>query len=168
MCVAFSALALAGWLFAPQIADGLVVRGDDFMYRNAPKEAMRRYERALLIDNRNAAAADRIAFVGMQMRTPQSLRRAVNVATAYLANRPNDAVILADRALCYLIERRYAPALTDFQRAGTLQRDPRYFVFAGWAASHEHDRRHARALWRMALAIDPHDIPARSALDRWR
>jgi tetratricopeptide (TPR) repeat protein len=165
-CVAAAAVALAGWLFAPQIADGLVVRGDDFMYRNASADAMNRYERALTIDPRNAAATDRIVFTGMELRTAQSLRRAVDVATAYLDRRPHDTVILADRALCYLIQRRYALARSDFERAATLARDPRYFVFAGWAAQHAHDRRHARDLWTRALAIDPHYRPALSALER--
>lgn len=166
--VAFVALGLAGWLLAPQISDALVVRGDDLMYRNAFEDALTHYERALRIDRTNTSATDRIVFIGMEMRTPKSLRRSVDVATAYLAERPNDGAILADRALCYLILRQYGLALLDFERAGALQRDPQYFVFAGWAAKHQHNLRGARALWAQALAIDPRYIPARRALDRIR
>jgi tetratricopeptide (TPR) repeat protein len=144
------------------------VRGDDFMYRNAYLEAMKRYERALAIDPTNGAATDRIAFIGMELRSVQSLQRAVSVATSYLAKRPDDGVILADRALCYLIQRRYALALLDFERAARLQKDPRYYVFAGWAAAHMNDRGRAQLLWLKALAIDPRNGPARAALERTR
>lgn len=167
-CLATMSLALAAWLFAPQVADGLVIRGDDFMYRHASSQALTRYERALRIDRENAAATDRIVFTDMELRTPQSLRLGIDVASAYLARRRDEPVILADRALCYLIERRYAPALADFERVARLRRDARYFVFAGWAAYHEHDRERARALWSSALAIEPDYVPARRALERSR
>ncbi len=167
-CIAVASMTLAARIFAPQVADGLVLRGDDFMYRNAPVEAMSRYERALSIDSANASATDRVVFVGMELRTAQSLRRAVDVATGYLRRQPNDAVILADRALCYLIERRYALAQADFERAATVRRDARYFVFAGWAARHERDSRRARQLWLRALAVDPNYTLARRALERSR
>jgi tetratricopeptide (TPR) repeat protein len=167
-CIAAASIAFSAFLFAPQIADGLVVRGDDFMYRNAPAEAMTRYERAISIDRGNAAATDRIAFVGMELRTPESLRRAVDVSTRYLAKRPDDGAILADRALCYLIQRRYALALIDFEHVARLERNPQFFVFAGWAADRANERRRARALWRKALAIDPYYLPARRALERSR
>jgi tetratricopeptide (TPR) repeat protein len=168
LSVAVVAVAIAAWVFSPQIAGGLVVRGDDFLYRNAWSQAMHRYERALKFDRENSEAADRIAFLGMELRTPQSLHRAIEVATAYLSRRPGDATILADRGLCYLIQRRYALAGADFERAARLQNDPQYFAFAGWSAYHSRDWRRARTLWRQALAIDPHYAPARDALEHLR
>jgi tetratricopeptide (TPR) repeat protein len=166
--VAIVALSLAACIFRAQIADALVVRGDDFMYRSDAGGAMNRYERALAIDPSDEAAVDRIVFLAMQMRTRESLHRGIAVADAYLHFHRNDGGILADRALCYLILRRYRQALNDFARAATLQRDPRYFVFAGWAAQHAGESKRARTLWGKALTIDPHYVPARTALEHAR
>jgi tetratricopeptide (TPR) repeat protein len=129
---------------------------------------MSRYQRALAIDSSDAAAVDRIVFLGMEMRTAESLHRAVAVADLYLHAHPNEAVILADRALCYLILRRYTAARADFERAARLQRDPRYYVFAGWAARHAGHRQQARRLWEEALAIDSQYAAAHMALERAR
>lgn len=164
--VALAALVLGACLFCRQIADALVIRGDDFLYRNDMPNAQRRYERALEIDRGNEAAADRLAFLGMEQRTPVSLRRSIDIATIYLTAHPSDTVILADRALCYLIERRYLLALADFERAGRLTRDARYLTFAGWAARHADRRDRARALWKAALAINPQFSPAHRALEQ--
>jgi tetratricopeptide (TPR) repeat protein len=166
MAVAAAALALATCLFRSQVASALVVRGDDFLYRNDAPAAQTRYERALALNGSDATAIDRIAFLGMQQRTRRSLRRAVAVASSYLTSHPNDAVILADRGLCYLIARDYALARPDFERAAAILRDPRYFTFAGWAAWRAHDPQRARRLWADALSIDNKFSPARAALER--
>ena len=160
------ALVTAAWLFRAQIAQGLVIRGDDFLARNDAANAMKRYARAAAIDPESATAVDRLLFVLTQHRTRRSLRRAIETATAYLRVHPDDGTIRADRALCYLIERKYAPALPDFERAAKAMRDARYYAFAGWAASHAGDRRQARRLWASALAADPHFGAARRALER--
>jgi tetratricopeptide (TPR) repeat protein len=164
--VAIVALSLASVLFRGQVADALVVRGDDFMSRSALAEATIRYERARAIDPGNSSAVDRVVFAGMEIRTPASLRHATAAANVYLAEHPNDGAILADRALCYLIERRYGLALFDFEHAAKVQRDARYFVFAGWAANRIQQRGRARRLWKAALEIDARYVPARVALER--
>jgi tetratricopeptide (TPR) repeat protein len=163
--VAIVTLGLASVLFRGQVAEALVVRGDDFMSRSALTEAMTRYERARAIDPDNSSAIERVVFAGMEMRTPASLRDATAAANVYLAEHPNDGAILADRALCYLIERRYALALLDFEHAAKVQRDARYYVFAGWAANRMQQRARARRLWKTALAIDGRYVPARMALE---
>lgn len=166
--IACAALAIAAACFRSQVACALVVRGDDFMYRNNVQQAMARYERAMTIDADNAAAADRLVFANLEERTPESLQRGVRIATRYLSRHPNEANVLADRALCFLAQRDYALAEVDFERAATALRDPRYFTFAGWAARRANRPAPARALWKRALAIDPRFKPARIALERFR
>lgn len=159
-------LAMSTLLFRSDIAQGLVVRGDDYVYRNDSGEAMIRYERALSIDPDNGPAVDRMVFLRMEQRTPASLAQGDAIATRYLRTHPRDPAVLADRALCRLIQRRYNAAQPDFQRAAEITRDPRYFTFAGWAALRARDRLAARRLWRAALAVDARFAPARDALER--
>lgn len=166
--VAATALLLGTFLFRSQVASALVVRGDDFLYRNDTSAALARYERALALNGGDPAAVDRIAFLGIEQRTRFSLRRATAVTSVYLGSHPNDAIILADRGLCYLIGREYVRAQSDFQRAAEILRDPRYFTFAGWAAYHAHDPQRARRLWIHAMAIDRSFLPARIALEHTR
>ncbi len=166
--VAFCALGIGILLFRAQVATSLVVRGDDFLYRRQVERARGYYVRALWFDPESRAAADRYVFFGMQERTPASLAASIAIASRYLALRPDDATVLADRALCYQIERRYSEAAPDFSHAGALARDPRYFTFAGWAALRSGKRREARMLWHEALALDGRFGPARFALARVR
>lgn len=162
--IALVALTASALCFRSQIAAALVVRGDEFMNRNAIPQAIARYQRALTIDRDNANAADRLVFASLEARTPALLRSGIGIATQYLVRHPHDATLLADRGLCYLAERRYAAAGPDFERAARFLKDPRYFTFAGWAARRAGDDARARMLWRAALAIDAHFVPARTAL----
>jgi tetratricopeptide (TPR) repeat protein len=162
--VAFTALALAALVFRPQIADALIVRGDDYVYRRDSAAALERYRRALTLWPLSATAADRYVFLSMQQNTPQSLRAGIDVATRYLSYRPSDAPILSDRALCYLHQKRYALALTDFERAARVLQTPQSYAFAGWAAQRAGHHRAAIALWRRALDIQPQYRPALIAL----
>lgn len=162
--VALVALILGALLFRAQLAQSLVVRGDDFMYRGQSARALSRYSRALYFDPSLGLAADRFVFLAMQLRDKDSLKSAFEVANRYLARNPDDAGVLSDRAMCYLVERQYGRARADFERAAHLQRNARDYVFAGWAAVHSGDVNGARTLWHVALAVDPQFRPAALAL----
>lgn len=162
--VAAFALAAAATLFRAQLADALVVRGDDLLYRGAGAEARTHYARALVLDPQSAVAADRYVFATMELHTPRALGEALSAASAYLRRHPDEVNVLADRAMCYLLARRYAAAGRDFERAGEISAQPRYFVFAGWAARRAREYRSARRLWRAALRIDSRYAPALTAL----
>lgn len=160
---AIALLASAALLRAP-IADALVLRGDDLLYQNQRDAALDHYSRALALDPQSATAADRYVFVMMQRHTAQALADALSAANRFLAKHPMDAPVLADRAMCYLLRRKYSAARADFERAGTSARQPKYYVFAGWAALRSHDAASARRLWHAALAMDGRYQPALSAL----
>ncbi|MDQ2871524.1 MAG: hypothetical protein M3R35_00160 [Candidatus Eremiobacteraeota bacterium] len=162
--VGLTGVLLAAVLFRAQIGSALIVRGDDFLYRNDTAQARRYYARALRVDPDSRAAADRFAFFGMQMRTRQSFTSSIAIATTYLKGHPNDTTLLVDRALGYLAERRFQPAQADFERAARLTRDPRFYTFAGWAARRNGASNRARALWRTALRMHPGYRPAVRAL----
>jgi tetratricopeptide (TPR) repeat protein len=164
--IALTSLVLSGVLFHGQVATALVTRGDEFLQRGRVEQATRYYARALLFDERSAIAADRFAFAGILLRTPQSLETAIAAASQGLAASRDDIDLLTDRALCYQLERRYREAYHDFARAAVLRRDARLYHFAGWAALRAGDARAARMLWRAALAADASFTPARSALAR--
>lgn len=166
--VAAFSLLLATLLFHAQLADALVVRGDDFLIQHRYGSASDRYSRALWFDAGSRSAADRFMFVASQERSLEKLRKAIDVADSYLANRPGDPVILFDRALCFLILKRYRLALADFERTGYLTRDPQTFVFAGWAARRAGRRAQAIGLWQTALRLRAHYRPAIAALAQSR
>jgi tetratricopeptide (TPR) repeat protein len=164
LLVAFS-LAIAAMLFRSQVAQALVVRGDDFLSRGRSGDALLHYARALRIDPGLNLAVDRYVFASMQRHTTGALQSAVSTAGKFLARHPNDATLLTDRALCYIVERRYELARRDFEAAARASSNPRDYVFAGWAALHSGDARAARRLWRRALALDKRFEPARVALE---
>jgi tetratricopeptide (TPR) repeat protein len=164
LSVAAFALTLAAGLFRAQLAEALVVRGDDFLIQNRYGSASERYARALWFDSGSQSAADRYIFVALERRTPRELRMAIEIADVYLSKQPSDPVILFDRALCYLILRQYRFALLDFERTAGITRDPQIFVFAGWAARRAGRRNEAIGLWRAALRFRPGYLPARAAL----
>lgn len=128
--VAIIALLLASLLFRSQVAQALVIRGDDFMYRGDPVQAVERYRRALAVAPSSETAADRYVFVSMQIQTRESMSRALGMATRYLTMYPDDSTMLADRALCYLHLHRYARAAADFKRAAAASHSARLANFA--------------------------------------
>jgi tetratricopeptide (TPR) repeat protein len=138
--VAIASLMLAGLIFRSQIAQALVIRGDDYVFRGDRFQALERYRRAMAIAPFSETAVDRYVFISMQLQTPQSIAAALQVANRYLEKHPNDTVVLADRALCYLHLRRYALASTDFQQAAAASHSARYALFARLARRAEHRR----------------------------
>lgn len=162
--IAGAALLCAAILFRAQVADALVIRGDDYMFRGDHLQALERYRRALLIAPSSEVAADRYVLISLQRQTRASLQLAVGVATRYLERNPSDAAVLSDRALCYLHMRRFDAAERDFAQAARAGHSVNDYVFAGWAASHAGHERSALSLWRQALRIRPHYGPALIAL----
>ncbi len=164
--VAGAALGIAAILMRSQIAEALTVRGDEYLYSAKPAAALERYRRALAITPDTESAADRFTFVSMEQHSIPALHAGIAVAGRYLSRHPKDALLLSDRALCFLIERRYAKAQDDFEQAARIDKDSQMFVFAGWSAWHRGLHVTARSLWRDALQIDPRDGAAVLALRR--
>jgi len=162
--LAVVSLAVAFLLFRGQIADALIVRGDDLLIRNAYGAAEQRYARALWLSPDSAAAVDRLSFVALQLRTTKSLRAETALASNYLRSHPFDETILADRALCYLKLGDYRSAYRDFARVAILSHDPQQYAFAGWAARRSGNVKQAVAEWTRALEIHRGYKPAADAL----
>lgn len=165
-CTALAAVAASCVLFRAQIAEALVVRGDEYLYANHPQAALERYRRASIADPDFEPAADRYVFVSLEMHTRSSLREGMRVATEYLAHNPDDPALLADRALCLLRAGRYRSARADFERSARFAPAPQTLIFAGWVALRSGDKRAARAFWNRALLEDPRSSAARVALAR--
>lgn len=164
IAIVATALLFAACLFHSQIAQALVIRGDDYLYQGRVPDAQERYERALTFDNRLEVAADRFVFISMERHTKTSLEKGIRTATEFLRAQPNDFTLLADRGLCYLAARQYTAARRDFARAASISGSASDFVFAGWAAWRAGDRVSARGLWHRALVADPRNRSARIAL----
>ncbi|GAC1388859.1 MAG: hypothetical protein NVSMB31_03770 [Vulcanimicrobiaceae bacterium] len=162
--IATLASLLAALLLHSQIAIALVTRGDEFLARGDVGSARRYYLRAMSFDHNVSTTVDRFAFSSLEQRTPASLREGALVASSYLLSNPHDASILADRALCYQILRKYNLAAADFKAAASASRSARYYTFAGWASYRMGNRVSARQLWKKALTIDRLYSPAIGAL----
>ena len=158
------ALALSSVLFRSQAAQALVVRGDDLLAAGHSGQAAAHYRRALAIDPGLDTAADHLIFVSMESHSPAAVAAAVAIADRFLARHPENAPMLADRALCRLIQHRYGLAGRDFERSAELSHSSQEFVFAGWAAKRAGRRDAASNMWRRALSIDPASSAARSGL----
>lgn len=61
-------LSIAFALFHVQLADALIVRGDDLLIQNAYSGAAQRYSRALWFNPLSEVAVDRFMFVALQQR----------------------------------------------------------------------------------------------------
>lgn len=162
--IALLAVIGAGVLLKGQVAQALVVRGDDYLYRGDRPAALERYRRAMIFAPGLSVAADRYVFVTMLQHTAPSLNAAIGAATEYLRAHPRDARLLSDRGLCYLHLHWYALAERDFERAARQTHSPSDYVFAGWAAHRAGLRRTARMLWKRALRARPGYRPALIAL----
>ncbi|HEV3153405.1 MAG TPA: hypothetical protein VGZ02_06365 [Candidatus Baltobacteraceae bacterium] len=163
---ALAALALSTSiaLFRGDVAQALVIRGDDYLYRGGASAALYRYRLALRLDPRAESAADHFIFAALERRSPGDLNAAVRIADSFLLQSGSNATILADRALCLLIERRYRAAEIDFERSAAISASVQQYVFAGWAARHQGRDGDAKRLWHDALRLSPANAAARRAL----
>jgi Tfp pilus assembly protein PilF len=166
LAIAAVALLLAGGLFRGQLAAALVTRGDDALRNGDPSAAARYYSRALHIDPRSSAAADRLAFHLAMGHQADDARAAIAVATQALAAHAQDAGLLADRGLAEQRLGRWHAAERDFAGAGAAGHDARYDHLAGRVALRLHDLGAARHFFDLALLADPGFGPARAALAR--
>jgi len=147
-----------------QIANALVVRGDELLIRNEYDAAAARYARALWFDPQSEGAVDRISFIAIERHQRLPLMNAIQTSSAFLRHRPLSGLVLFDRGLCYLLLRKYSRAFRDFSRAAKLTLDPQQFVFAGWAAKRSGNTEAARAFWSAALTLRHRYRPAATAL----
>ena len=136
--VALTGLAIASGVFRSQVAQALVVRGDDFMYRGNRQSALKHYARAVVMDPDLSVAVDRYVFVSMEAHTAAAVRSGILTANAFLSRHPTDATVHADRALCYLTLRRYAAAMQDFEIAAHFSGSSQYRI-AARMLSHRRD-----------------------------
>ncbi|HVA34434.1 MAG TPA: hypothetical protein VNG31_09815 [Candidatus Baltobacteraceae bacterium] len=166
VALAAIALAVSGWLLRGQIADGLVVRGDEMLYRGAVSAALTYYRRAMLLDPGDGAAVDRFAFFAMNTHDGAKLRESVAIASRYLQDHPGDDVVRMDRAMAYRSLADNRDALPDFARIGKRAGDARALTFAGYCALALGQRHRAVGLLRDAVALAPSLPAARDALMR--
>jgi tetratricopeptide (TPR) repeat protein len=164
--IALLSLALCAYFFRGAVSVALVTRGDGFFQKGRLEHARMYYARALFFDRASTLAADRFAFAGIELRTPQAITSSLAVASEALARSPNDVKLLQDRGLLLQISRRYRLARIDFERAAVLSQDSRWYHLAAWAAYRSGDPRAARGLWRAAVRTDPSFVPARLALTK--
>jgi tetratricopeptide (TPR) repeat protein len=166
--VALVAVALSAAIVRPQLADALVVRGDEYLYRAQPSRALGYYARALAIDAGDGAAADRFAFVAMMLHDRAAIAEALRVTSAYLQLHPGDTTVRLDRAMAFRADGNASGALADFSLAGAQTGDARALTFAGYAAKVLGKQSLARRLWSSALAVNHNFTPAARALERYR
>jgi tetratricopeptide (TPR) repeat protein len=159
-------VGIAAALLRPQLADALVVRGDEFLYRGDPARSLEFYRRALVADPDDGAAVDRFAFAATSLRDRAALAEAIGRACDYLRRHPEDTAVRMDRAMAY---RRFGDArraLADFALVGARTADPRALTFAGFEARGLGESNLARRFWRSAVAVRPRFPAAVRALER--
>ncbi|HEV2262065.1 MAG TPA: hypothetical protein VGR69_07265 [Candidatus Rubrimentiphilum sp.] len=121
---------VAAVLLRTQIADALVLRGDEFLVRNKLVQAQVHYQRALWFDDTSTAAVDRTIYVAMLQRGRAELKNAITLASAFLRRFPEDDVVRADRGLCYLLVKKYRLAAKDYDRTAADTHDLQTRIFA--------------------------------------
>ncbi len=147
--VAACALLIAAVLLRVPIAEALVVRGDGNLYRSDLPAAMAHYRRALFFDGESVNAADRLLFVAAMRHRPAEIVLALHDTQAIMARHSN-ARLLSDRALCFLVLRRYDAAYSDFAAAAKIDRSANTLTFAGFAARRMNRIAEARHFWQLA------------------
>jgi tetratricopeptide (TPR) repeat protein len=164
VAVCIAAITLAAILFRGQLASGLISRGDEFLQLGAVSRAERYYSRALAVDGNSTAAAERLAFAGLLLKTPGTLREAVAVATDALGREPGNVALLNDRGLAFNALGDFESARRDFVELAARDGDVRYYEFAAQAARRSGDTVAAARLFARVIALNPKFEPARRAL----
>lgn len=166
LLIAVIAVVAAGLILRPQLSTTLVMRGDEFTAQNKLDRATAMYARALLFDDANGAAMDRLVFTAILRHDRTILRAAISRASSYLQGHPTDAVVRSDRALAFQVLRDFRRAQVDFAQTGDQLHDARLLTFAALDAARNGDRAQARRFLRRAVQYDRTFLPARRALER--
>lgn len=159
-------IGVAGWILRGHMAEALVARGDEFLYRSNPRQALHYYRRAVQANSNDAVALDRYLFDATALHDRPAIGDAIAFANRYLPNHPHDDAIEMDRAMGLRIVGRLAASMDDFARVGLDAKDARALVFAGLQARALGRPANARRFWKRALALDPRFAIARRLLTR--
>ena len=158
--VVFVALCASTLILHAQLADALVVRGDELAARGMLPRAEAMYERAIFLDPRSSVSVDRLLFAAILSHRGDRLRNAISRSSTYLRNVPTDDTVRMDRALALQMDGRLTQAECEFQRVGVERRDARALLFAGLDELRGGKRAAAHRLFAMAHRIDPSFAPA--------
>lgn len=167
LLIASIAVVGAAFILRPQLSTTLLMRGDEFTAQNKLDRATTMYARALLFDDANGAAMDRLVFTAILRHDRTIIRGAISRASSFLQSHPTDAVVRSDRALAFQVLRDFRRAQSDFAQTGDQLRDARLLTFAALDAVRNGDRRQARRFLRRAVRYDRTFLPARRALERF-
>ncbi len=114
MLLAGIGIAVAAVAARPELANGLVARGDDVAEAGNAARAQIYYRRALVIDPSSSAALDRVAVAAMMQGDARTKKDIVRRLGGALARR-SDKSLLFDLALLQLELRRYAASADAFR-----------------------------------------------------
>lgn len=112
-------LALAAVAARPEIANGLVARGDEVAASGNPARAQSYYRRALAIDSATSGALDRLAIEALMRGNGRAREEMIRRLRASLAARV-DAPLLFDLALLQLESRRYGASAQTFRHLNAV------------------------------------------------
>lgn len=112
--LAIVGIALAALAARPEVANGLVARGDDVAEAGNAGRAQIYYRRALAIDPSSSVALDRTAVSAMMQGNPAGEEDAVRRLRGALAHRSDEA-LLFDLALLQLKLHRYSASSDAFR-----------------------------------------------------
>ncbi len=166
--IASFALVIAFAMFHTQLAAAVVTRGDDVLRTGNVPDALRLYQRAMVLDPRSAVAADRMAFYLGMRHDAAGANAAIAVVTRALQRGAWDPALFADRAFAELRLHAWRDAEHDFAAAGNAAHDARYHHFAARMALYSADRPAAVRYTRLALDDDPHFAPAQAFMRTFR
>lgn len=164
LCV--SALGASTLLLHGQISSAIISRGDEEVYRSQNRHALALYARALFFDPDSEVAADRFVFTSLLGHRPRRLQNGLVLAARYLRRKPEDAVVLMDRAMLYEAVGKFELAERDFINIARREHSGRAYTFAGYAALRAGRPTRATELWRRALTEAPRSALAERALER--
>ena len=112
--IAAIGIVIAAALARPEVANGLVARGDEIAAAGDEARAQVYYRRAIAIDASGAEALDRLALTALMRDDAAAKDQAIVRLRATLAMHPNTA-LLFDLALLQLQKRRYAASAQTFR-----------------------------------------------------
>jgi tetratricopeptide (TPR) repeat protein len=159
-------IPLAGLLFHAQLADGLVIRGDNEFQSGNAVAASKFYNRARWFDRDSSAAAERITTLGIMSRSASFIHDAMRVADDELTRKPGDTIVRQNRALLYQKANQPERAYADWRVVALQTNNPVIVEFAARNAERHHQFDLARRFYQRSLELNPRRVSARNALAR--